>query len=135
MHNLQISWNFLEMQQYCGCYSLLLRYMPKNVLFVTYSRSNSQPHTRLTNSRLVQVTTSLSFNSQPHTRLTCIPAINHLKPWTFNSQPHTRLTLRASFTSNIASVFQFTASYEADLQHASSRSSRGNLSIHSLIRG
>ena len=169
------------MQQYCGCYSLLLHYMPKNVLFVTYSRSISQPHTRLTEMTLgrqvdiavLQFTASYeadrlsfrcwlsyySFNSQPHTRLTTAapnnvplkrpfnsqphtrlttcpskkakilnlsihslirgwPCLHHrlsdtAKP--FNSQPHTRLTTLAHIQSALLLIFQFTASYEADL--------------------
>ena len=122
------------MQQYCGCYSLLLHYMPKNVLFVTYSRSISQPHTRLTEMTLgrqvdiavLQFTASYeadrlsfrcwlsyySFNSQPHTRLTTAAPNNVPLKRPFNSQPHTRLTTCPSKKAKIL-----------------------NLSIHSLIRG
>ena len=123
------------MQQYCGCYSLLLHYMPKNVLFVTYSRSISQPHTRLTEMTLgrqvdiavLQFTASYeadrlsfrcwlsyySFNSQPHTRLTRSCSDRRNVSGTFNSQPHTGLT----------NFFKVTFYFSCIL------------SIHSLIRG
>ena len=83
------------MQQYCGCYGLLLRYMPKNVLFVTYSRSISQPHTRLTEmalGRQVDIAV-LQFTASYEADLLYLDNITAIM------------------------AFQFTASYEADLRY------------------
>ena len=102
------------MQQYCGCYGLLLRYMPKNVLFVTYSRSISQPHTRLTiTERSRDSGQSISIHSLIRGWPSGCPTLYN-SVLLFNSQPHTRLTgYRLGVDCRIA--FQFTASYEADL--------------------
>ena len=107
------------MQQYCGCYGLLLRYMPKNVLFVTYSRSISQPHTRLTiTERSRDSGQSISIHSLIRGWPSGCPTLYN-SVLLFNSQPHTRLTgYRLGVDCRIA--FQF---------------ARGYLSIHSLIRG
>ena len=102
------------MQQYCGCYSLLLHYMPKNVLFVTYSRSISQPHTRLTEmtlGRQVDIAVLQFTASYEADRLSFRCWLSY---YSFNSQPHTRLTLPASPSIWYSKAFQFTASYEAD---------------------
>ena len=76
---------------------------------------NSQPHTRLTNRSCVHVVGSSSFNSQPHTRLTRNVRILRYRLIPFNSQPHTRLTPIFFRQLQVLFVFQFTASYEADL--------------------
>ena len=101
------------MQQYCGCYSLLLRYMPENVLFVIYSRSNSQPHTRLT--RFLTFSTYFIITSIHNLirgwprqckfayALFCLSIHSLMRgwPWRFPIFCHSTL-------------FQFTASCEAD---------------------
>ena len=139
---------------------------------------NSQPHARLTQilrstrraMDIFQFTASceadlvvvgelplyLIFNSQPHARLT------HLKiSWRghqnfFNSQPHARLTSLYQLPFLCHSLFQFTASCEADQVHpkffqvidffnsqpharltriVSRLSNMKDFSIHSLMRG
>ena len=127
------------MQQYCGCYGLLLRYMPKNVLFVTYSRSISQPHTRLTEmalGRQVDIAVlqfTASYEADRHGFKSCLrnfifqfTASHEADPFLavytalhlpFNSQPHTRLTAIDFERSGRGIGFQFTASYEADRQY------------------
>ena len=76
-----------------------------------------------------------TFNSQPHTRLTpfLIGKAEEVHP--FNSQPHTRLTLTDTDTELEQKLFQFTASYEADLSLRIPGADGNILSIHSLIRG
>ena len=144
------------MQQYCGCYSLLLRYMPENVLFVTYSRSNSQPHTRLTCSSMEndpsnyfpQFTASYEADLSwlQHTQADIIlqftasyeadlfqamyPDINRY----FNSQPHARLTIKPVWVQRQKSPFnsQPHARLTKDLEVPLGIMA---LSIHSLMRG
>ena len=96
---------------------------------------NSQPHTRLTFRRTRYLFRLISFNSQPHTRLTTRDRNIGSNISSFNSQPHTRLTVRVIMTISVRVVFQFTASYEADLFSDTEHGARGYLSIHSLIRG
>ena len=55
------------------------------------------------------------FNSQPHARLTDQQAKQAHHSYPFNSQPHTRLTGRKSQSAAKSELFQFTASYGADL--------------------
>ena len=111
---------------------------PQSHFLQHFSHSfNSQPHTRLTavvNPWTLLLDLSIhslirgwpafcvsyspktySFNSQPHTRLTIVSHTDIYNVSSFNSQPHTRLTMLISMLATIRIVFQFTASYEADL--------------------